>query len=359
MNKLQEAKDFILDNCLRAGMESTELSKRNQDVAKSQISWVNNFKTIGDLYRYLLVATSKSHDHVEEVQQLGRHTYESLLPEFAKKFAPWLDDHTHLSDFVVEEKYSARDLLSAIGKFDTRCGGIQLHKVDGDVKEIVIKATLNDGKYPNQWLSENKLLKYYLKSVKRGEVETFKVEYEDNNAIINSGEKPIYTFVRETSSGWFTYKGVFKYLGHVTDPDGKMWFQLAKADSPEAMFDTGAQASFEERVHQSRNDSASDRKKRLKKAAKNPKPKKRVISTVVYERNPDVVAEVLERANGYCEAKKCRNPEAPFRRKKDDTPYLEVHHVVRLADGGDDTVDNAIALCPNCHRHVHYGENFE
>ncbi|ERM57994.1 HNH endonuclease [Vibrio cyclitrophicus] len=357
MSKLQEAKDFILDNCLLAALDSTELSERNRNIAKSQISWVNNFKTIGDLYRYLSVATSKSHDHVEEIQQLGRHTYESLLPEFEKIFAPWLHERTLLSDFVLNQSYPARDLLSAIGKFDTRCGGIQLHKIEGEVKEIVIKATLNNGKYPNQWLSDDKLLKYYLKSVKRNDVETFKVEYEDNNAIIHSGDKPIYTFVRNTDSGPFTFKGIFKYLGHVTDSDGKMWFQLAKADSNEAMFDNNFQASFEEQVQQSLEDSSAERRKRLKKAAKNPKPRKRVVSTVIYDRNPDVVAEVLERANGYCEAEKCRNPKAPFVRRKDGTPYLEVHHKIRLADGGDDTVENAVALCPNCHRYAHYGKS--
>lgn len=37
------------------------------------------------------------------------------------------------------------------------------------------------------------------------------------------------------------------------------------------------------------------------------------------------------------------------------SPYLEVHHIIFLAQGGDDTVDNAEALCPNCHRRKHYG----
>ena len=44
-----------------------------------------------------------------------------------------------------------------------------------------------------------------------------------------------------------------------------------------------------------------------------------------------------------------------FNRKKDNTPYLEVHHIIRLADDGDDSVENAIALCPNCHREAHFG----
>lgn len=72
-----------------------------------------------------------------------------------------------------------------------------------------------------------------------------------------------------------------------------------------------------------------------------------------YLRNPLVVAEVLHRAEGVCE--RCRNP-APFRRKTDGTPYLEVHHCLPLAKGGLDTVSNAKALCPNCHRHAHYGD---
>ena len=57
-------------------------------------------------------------------------------------------------------------------------------------------------------------------------------------------------------------------------------------------------------------------------------------------------------ANGVCE--KCDSP-APFNRTKDGTPYLEVHHWKFLADGGKDIVENAGALCPNCHREAHYG----
>jgi len=71
-----------------------------------------------------------------------------------------------------------------------------------------------------------------------------------------------------------------------------------------------------------------------------------------YARNPDVVAEVLVRASGACEG--CQQP-VPFVRRKDATPYLEVHHKVPLSLAGDDTVANAIALCPNCHRQEHYG----
>jgi 5-methylcytosine-specific restriction protein A len=69
-----------------------------------------------------------------------------------------------------------------------------------------------------------------------------------------------------------------------------------------------------------------------------------------YVRGPEVVAWVLEQANGLCE---CCSAPAPFIRE-DGSPFLEVHHVRRLADGGEDTIVNAIAICPNCHRKEHY-----
>ena len=72
-----------------------------------------------------------------------------------------------------------------------------------------------------------------------------------------------------------------------------------------------------------------------------------------YVRDPDVVAWVLLAADGECET--CEKP-SPFKRD-DGSGFLEVHHVKTLAGGGPDTVDNAIACCPNCHRELHYGKN--
>ncbi len=107
---------------------------------------------------------------------------------------------------------------------------------------------------------------------------------------------------------------------------------------------------FREQVEVSSKSTSKERRKRLKMA--NPKPTKKVVEVQIFNRNPDVVAEVLERADGHCE--QC-NKKAPFKRKTDRTPYLEVHHIIPLAENGDDTVENAIALCPNCHRKAHYG----
>lgn len=81
-------------------------------------------------------------------------------------------------------------------------------------------------------------------------------------------------------------------------------------------------------------------------------PRRIQAATTVFERNPYVVAEALARAKGVCEG--CRT-QAPFTRRSDGSPYLEVHHIVPLAQKGLDTVANTVALCPNCHRERHYG----
>ncbi|RYE51758.1 MAG: hypothetical protein EOP21_00540 [Hyphomicrobiales bacterium] len=103
-------------------------------------------------------------------------------------------------------------------------------------------------------------------------------------------------------------------------------------------------------VKASQNGSHDKRMERLAKASR--RPEMMIVQTRVFKRNPDVIAETLARAAGVCE--RCAKP-APFYRASDASPYLEVHHIIQLSEGGDDTVDNAIAACPNCHREAHFG----
>lgn len=111
---------------------------------------------------------------------------------------------------------------------------------------------------------------------------------------------------------------------------------------------------FEDQVTAARLLSREQRLARIALAAS--KPLAKVRTTVeVFVRNPDIVATVLEDAKGVCAA--CGKP-APFQRAKDGSPYLEVHHQLPLAEGGKDILENAQAICPNCHREKHLGKNF-
>ena len=78
-------------------------------------------------------------------------------------------------------------------------------------------------------------------------------------------------------------------------------------------------------------------------------PSSRSVSSTVFVRDMYVAAYTKQAAKGICDL--CGRP-APFV-DKDGNPYLESHHVVWLAEGGEDTIQNTVALCPNCHRKMH------
>lgn len=94
-------------------------------------------------------------------------------------------------------------------------------------------------------------------------------------------------------------------------------------------------------------------KKNLPEPKGNKSPKTGTSEVMSYRRDASVKAWVLRQANGICE---CCSSNAPFK-NADGEPYLEVHHLRQLGDDGTDTVSNAAAICPNCHRELHYGEN--
>ena len=108
--------------------------------------------------------------------------------------------------------------------------------------------------------------------------------------------------------------------------------------------------SVEEESRKAATRSPQERQARLAQAPRIPQQME--VRRREFRRNADVVAEVMFRAKGRCED--CGR-EAPFKRKSDGSPFLEIHHIITLAEGGEDTVQNALALCPNCHRKRHYG----
>lgn len=77
----------------------------------------------------------------------------------------------------------------------------------------------------------------------------------------------------------------------------------------------------------------------------------RTVKTNIYERDPYIRDHVKNLANGVCQL--CEQ-DAPF--EVDGKPFLHVHHIEYLANGGEDTIGNSIAVCPNCHSRIHHLE---
>jgi 5-methylcytosine-specific restriction protein A len=81
----------------------------------------------------------------------------------------------------------------------------------------------------------------------------------------------------------------------------------------------------------------------------NEAPERVTVTATAFKRLAGIVEAALFRASGLCEA--CGS--APFADERGNT-FLEVHHIRTLAEGGPDCVENVVALCPNCHRALHY-----
>ena len=130
----------------------------------------------------------------------------------------------------------------------------------------------------------------------------------------------------------------------------KVWvFPLKLIDNklPNSVF-TDYKKAQEEQVHKYKVD------KLLNKIIKqNKKPGKRDIVTPQYIRSAELAEFIKRKAKGKCDL--CDNP-APFL-TKDNIPYLECHHIIWLSEGGEDSIENTVALCPNCHRKMHIVKN--
>lgn len=84
-------------------------------------------------------------------------------------------------------------------------------------------------------------------------------------------------------------------------------------------------------------------------------PVKKEVLTTTFQRDSRIKDPVLKRANNKCEL--CNSP-APFYNRNGE-PYFEIHHLIPLSEGGEDTIYNTVCLCPNCHRELHYGKDAE
>jgi 5-methylcytosine-specific restriction protein A len=156
-----------------------------------------------------------------------------------------------------------------------------------------------------------------------------------------------------------TYLGEYFYGSHSVvqglDADGKkralIVFQLVPVDMTDQKPETDDTVDIQ--VKPSPMDLAELRMLALAAVAKQTTvgdPKATV--RIAYTRSAQVKDYVLARAKSICEL--CET-KAPFVSRATGLPYLEPHHINRLSDGGLDHPKYIGAICPTCHRRIHYG----
>lgn len=92
---------------------------------------------------------------------------------------------------------------------------------------------------------------------------------------------------------------------------------------------------------------------RLPKPLKIPQKREHFIET--YMRDTGWVRQAKKVYGEHCLVNKCNNTFL----KPHGKPYIEVHHIVPLCDGGEDGVWNLSVLCAHHHRMAHYARKSE
>lgn len=344
-----KAIQYIIDNVIDPALECEGLDKKYKNKVQKSKNLFRNFRKSGDMFKYLQRFKDShgtgNYDLYDQFKLLGLNTFEDMYDIVRVKFKDELDDITVLDDFVIGEEYNSYDIAIFSKTYNVQ-SGIYLVGDEPNYQAIFIKVTLKNGLCPNEWIIAGEELKYYMYA----QNQKYDPTYKHNRAIINSGNIPIYVFIKNDTV--CKLEGIFKYVEYINEENDRKWFRLKKKDISEinkAITTEQYNKELELSIKHLSNLSDEEINKRIKISGK-----PEVITTVskTYKRNPDVVVGTLRRANGYCEKCGCK---APFIRKSDNTPYLEVHHKVALAQGGLDDLDNTIAVCPNCHRELHFG----
>lgn len=220
--------------------------------------------------------------------------------------------------------------------------------------KCLIILSKHDSLYEDEWKGDTL---HYTGTGRSGDQDLY---YRDNKILADSRltKLPIYLF--ESSNRVYTYRGEVRlsekpYQATKPDKDGlmrKVWIFPLTLVSDGSVPEEYINEYVEEKKKQVKKLSIDQLKNQAVKSSSKTSSYRHAISKQ-YTRNQSIARYTKLKANGICEL--CENP-APFS-DKDGEPYLESHHVVWLERGGADSVDNTVALCPNCHKKMHIVED--
>lgn len=248
-------------------------------------------------------------------------------------------------EFEIGQQYVRQDLHEVCG--GNHQPGISPTK---DLSAIFLFGSTTEEQhgYRDKWLPDGRFL---LTGVGRKGNQRW--EGSSNRSLANHHEDGRRVFLFEKVPGSsptvVTYVGEFEYVDHREDTLPDKNDELRKAYRFELRPVGGENVPLPTDTSELTLDELYDR---AVDAAADGEP----VQTSGGERRPrsEAVREfALRAANGVCQG--CFN-RAPFL-NEDEDPYLEVHHLHRRSDDGPDHPDNVIALCPNCHRKAHHGQN--
>lgn len=346
------------EECLNVINKSYIVLKKENEYNKKNISQLENISNLceGNMYDYI----SK---HKQSLARINECLSKNNLMSFNDLISKYSSTQTDLyrvkaSDFEIGKKYRTTTICSLAKNYNHLLG---MYYVENDEPFVVLKATTDgNGVYPNEWIEEGNILKYYLRADKKdysndvlrfGPNRIIKEKYDSKE------ELNILCFGRDNDNSLFIFYGVFSVIDFVFDKTG-IWIKLQKKYSK---FDSNKfskeQQEYKEdlesleKTNEVSYDDATQYKEFKREA---PKPVFENGKTK-YKRNPIVTKKALINSKFQCENDKA----ITFTGEATNCNYVEGHHLIPICYQGDfkydiDITANIVALCPKCHMLLHH-----
>jgi len=217
---------------------------------------------------------------------------------------------------------------------------------------LVIITHVNKSVYSDRWIGNTF---HYTGMGLKGDQ---RLDYSQNKTLAESNENRVEIHLFEVyEEKEYTYVGRMILTGKPyserqldeEDTDRQVWvFPLTVAEGKVLVVDEEKyKSALVKQQWEVKKLSLEELKKRAGKSHK--VPGYRMVRVKQYDRDPNIVELAKRYANGICQLCKSK---APFMDKSKEY-FLETHHIIWLSKGGEDSIENTVALCPNCHRKMH------
>lgn len=235
-----------------------------------------------------------------------------------------------------------------------KCGNMGGMRKSKNTNTLVIVSDHTKGLYDDRW--EGDILHY----TGMGKIGNQDINFAQNRTLNESSTNGIDVFLFEViKKKEYIYMGQVMLYDHPYQEDQpdeygqnrKVWIFPVKLKEPQEVAlisENLVKRKYLEKAKKAGRLSTDEVKHKAQQTGKK-KVGSRSIVIKSFERNSYVVEFAKRRANGICEL--CKES-APFKNREGE-PYLETHHIKWLSNGGEDTIENTVALCPNCHRKMH------
>ncbi len=249
--------------------------------------------------------------------------------------------------FVKGHTYSNDEISS-----EFKCGNMGGMRRSRNTNSLILISDHTKGLYDDKWYGD--ILHY----TGMGKTGNQSLDFMQNKTLAQSPSNDVAVFLFEVMEPkQYIFLGRVKltdnpYQEQQRDEDGQprnVWmFPLRLVDGIIPIEASLLEKQLEQRKKQAKKLPTEELYERVK-AKKRKQASRRAVQTTQYSRDPDVAEYAKRRANGICQL--CEK-QAPFKDKNDDW-FLVTHHIIWLSREGEDSIQNTVALCPNCHAKMH------